>query len=352
MRNRAKAILTLLMLLAPPVAVQAYERGKVERFATLPAGEAHPEGICVDHQGNVYVVTVAANKRDPSGGTLIVFDPKGKHLRTVTIAGSTPWLLDLRFHPQTGQLLVVDYKAAKVLSVDPTTGASSVFMTVKGENPGLDGLTFDAAGNLYVTDAHGGIIWKVGKDGGEGSAWVNSPLLRPTRSPPPIGANGLSFNKKQTALFVANTAQDTIVKIPVSGSPLEAGTPEVFVNRAGGGPDGLIIDEDDNLWIACNQSDEILVLEPTQGGVIAKLGDFGGIDKDGAPIGFLWSNSLVFYGDDVLITNLSLDVGTATSRNLRTIDGPWAAAVKLHTVSRIKKHIPSIPGAPPQVVAQ
>ena len=229
------------------------------------------------------MVTVAANKPDTSGGTLIVFDPKGKHLRTVTIAGSTPWLLDLRFHPQTGQLLVIDYKAAKVLSVDPKTGASSVFMTVTGKDPGLDGLTFDAAGNLYVTDAHEGLIWKVGPDGGEGTVWVKSPLLKPTRPPPPIGANGLAFNNNQTALFVPNTANDTIVKIPVSGSPLEPGTPEVFVNRAGGGPDGIIIDEHDNLWIACNQSNEIMVLEPKQGRVIAKLGDFGGIDKDGAP---------------------------------------------------------------------
>jgi hypothetical protein len=29
-----------------------------------------------------------------------------------------------------------------------------------------------------------------------------------------------------------------------------------------------------------------MVVEPKQGRVIAKLGDFGGIDKDGAPIGF------------------------------------------------------------------
>ena len=340
--NRAKTFLTLLVLLATPIVAQAWERGKVERFATLPAGEAYPEGICVDRQGNVYVVTVGANKPETSGGTLIVFDPKGKHLRTVTIAGSTPWLLDLRFHPQGGQLLVIDYKAAQVLSVDPTTGASSVFMTVTGKDPGLDGLTFDAAGNAYVTGAHEGIVWRVGRDGGTGTAWVKSPLLKPTRLPPPIGANGLEFNNNQTALFVANTAQDTIVKIPVSGSPLEPGTPEVFVNRVGGGPDGLIIDEHDNLWIACNQSDEIMVVEPIQGRVIAKLGDFGGIDKDGAPIGLLWSNSLVFHGDYVLVTNLSLDA-SLRSQTLRTVDGPWAAQVKLHTVSKIKKHIPNIP---------
>src|SRR5204862_3316059 len=162
-----------------------------------------------------------------------------------------------------------------------------------------------------------------------------------TRIPPGIGANGLAFNRKKTALFVANTASDTIVKIPVTGSTFEAGTPEVFVNRVGGGPDGVIIDEHDNLWIACNQSNEILVLEPTHGQVIAKLGDFGGIDRNGAPIGFLWSNSLVFHGDDVLVTNLSLDVG-ALSSTLRTVDGPWAAQVKLHTISKIKEHLPSI----------
>ena len=334
-------VLVAALLTAPQLS--AFERGQVKRFATLPAGEAHPEGICVDGEGNVYAVTVAVNKPETANGTLLVFDPQGNHRRTVRIAGSSRLLLDVRFHPETGQLLVIDYGAAKVLAVDPETGASSVFMTVTGKNPGLDGMTFDHAGNVYVTDAHEGLIWRVGKGGGEATVWVKSPLLKPTRPPPSIGANGLAFNNQQTALFVANTANDTIVDIPVSGSPLEPSTPKVFVNRAGGGPDGLIVDEEENLWVACNQSNEIMVIEPDQGRVIAKLGDFGGIDHDGAPIGFLWSNSLVFHGDDVLVTNLSLDVGSVTPQHLRTIDGPWAAQVKLHTVSKIKKRIPRIP---------
>ena len=43
---RAKALLTLVLGDGTPLPVRAWERGKVERFAPLPAGEAHPEGIC------------------------------------------------------------------------------------------------------------------------------------------------------------------------------------------------------------------------------------------------------------------------------------------------------------------
>lgn len=81
-------LLTLLVLPGSTVTAQAWDRGKVERFATLPPGEAHPEGIAVDRDGNVYVVTVAANKPETAEGTLIVFNSQGKHLRTVNVAGS------------------------------------------------------------------------------------------------------------------------------------------------------------------------------------------------------------------------------------------------------------------------
>src|SRR3984893_18061826 len=103
--NTTKTILTLLVLLAMPITAEAFERGTVERFATLPPGEAHPEGITMDREGNFYVVTVAANKPETSEGTLIVFDPHGEHLRTVHIKGSSRLLLDLGFNPRTGKLL-------------------------------------------------------------------------------------------------------------------------------------------------------------------------------------------------------------------------------------------------------
>ena len=270
-RHASALILTCLLLC--PLNAAAWERGDVETFATLPAGNANPEGITVDKHGNVYVTTFAPTAPAGQLGRLFVFNPHGQFLRQVSIAGSSSALLGLDFHPQTGALLVIDFGSAKVLKVDPANGNSSVFTTVTGP-AGLNALTFDQQGNVYISDSFQGIIWKTGPNGGPSVAWVTSPLLT-TTGVPGFGANGLGFNKAFSSLFVANTGNDTIVQIPVSGGT--PGTPAVLTNSINGA-DGLILDSHDNIWVAANQADEIVVIDKT-GKVIAKLGDFDGIDK-------------------------------------------------------------------------
>ena len=123
---------------------------------------------------------------------------------------------------------------------------------------------------------------------------------------PPFGGNGLGFNKHGNTLFVANTGNDTIVKIPVSaGVP---GTPAVFVNSINGA-DGLVLNSHDNVWVAANQADEIVVVDPS-GKAIAKLGDFDGLDKSGVPRGLLFPASHGFSKDGnwLYVTNLTLDL--------------------------------------------
>ncbi len=344
MRLLSRAVL-LALLITTVVALhaEAWIRSPATTFATLPAGSGGPEGITVDSAGNVYVTSFGFTAAGSLTGVgqLFVFNHRGKLLRHVSIAGSSPHLLGLGFHPTTGALLVLDFGAGLVLKVNPMTGASTVFMTVP--NPaaaGLNDLTFDHAGNVYVSDSFQGIIWRTGPTGGPATAWVTSPLLT-TTGVPPFGANGLRFNKLQTALFVANTGNDTVVKIPVSGTPLTAGTPVVFVNSINGA-DGLLIDKDDNLWVAANQADEIVVLDPT-GRVIAKLGDFGGIDdEDGKPIGLLFPASLAFSpnGKFLYVTNLALDLRLFGL--VEAVDSQWAAQVTTYTVARIRARIPPI----------
>jgi len=199
-------------------------------------------------------------------------------------------------------------------------------------------LTFDHDGNVYISDSFQGTIWRTGLGGGAVTAWVTD-ALPATTGVPPFGANGLAFNNAGTTLFVCNTGDDTVVQIPV-GAGGNASTPSVFVNSVNG-CDGLIIDDDDNLWIAANQADEIVVLNPS-GRVIAKLGDFNGLDPHGAPRGLLFPASLVRSGPFIYVTNLSLDLRLFGLP--QAVDSQWAAQVRRHTISKIPARIPPVPG--------
>jgi hypothetical protein len=179
---------------------------------------------------------------------------------------------------------------------------------------------------VYISDSFQGIVWRTDRRGRAPVAWVTSPLLA-TTGVPPFGANGMDFNRSETALFVANTGDDRTIRIPViDGTPR---TPVLFTNRVNGA-DGLFVDEDDNLWICANQADEIVVVNQ-DGKAIAKLGDFGGL-RDGAPVGLLFPASLVRHGDWIYVTNLSLDLRLFGHP---TVDSEWAAAVNVHTIARI-----------------
>jgi hypothetical protein len=120
------------------------------------------------------------------------------------------------------------------------------------------------------------------------------------------------------------------------------GQAEVFTNSINGA-DGLVIDDDDNLWVAANQADEIVVVDPT-GRAIAKLGDFDGLRK-GSPVQLLFPASLRFSGDSLLVTNLSLDL-RLFSPTYASVDSEWCAQVSRYTVARIPAHLPPVQGLP------
>ena len=78
--------------------------------------------------------------------------------------------------------------------------------------------------------------------------------------------------------------------------------------------------------------------------VVAKLGDFDGLDPHGAPMGLLFLASLVRHGEFIYITNLALDLRLFGLP--QPVDAQWAADVKRHTVSKIPARIPSVSGLP------
>jgi sugar lactone lactonase YvrE len=336
MRRPPTYLIVLLSLSLVHTPARGWDRGVVTEFATLPSGSAHPEGITVDSKGNFYVVTWDV-ERPGKLGHLIVFAPDGTFQRRVEVEGSQNRLGDLSFQEETGKLLIVDCGGKQVLKVDPTTGASSVFISIPGEKACPNGMTFDKKGNIYLTDSSQGIVWRAGPTGGTPIAWVETDLLR-SNGVPPIGANGLAFDRGETALFVGNTGDDKIIRIPVVNG--EAGQPEVFTNSVNG-PDGMFFDEEGRLWVVANQSDEIVVLDST-GKAIAKLGDFNGLDERGAVRGILFPAEMHKQGDYVYVTNLAFDMRKFKGF-AQTLVSQWAAQVKVYNIVRIPARIPPFP---------
>ncbi len=329
---RSASVLVFLASALVSLNAAAWDRGNVQQFAALPAGSPNPEGIAADRDGNIYVTTFA-------GGKLFEFDRNGHLLRNNTVTPSSGGLLGLDFNPRTGDLLVLDFGAGNVLRVNPNDGSAQLFAAIgTGAGEGLNALTFDRDGNVYISASFTGKIWRTDPDGGSVTQWASSPLLT-TTGVPPFGANGVGFNKAHDKMFVANTGNDTIVQIAVNPDG-SAGAASVLVNSINGA-DGLILDDEDNIWVCANQADEIVVVDKT-GKAIAKLGDFEGIDRQGAPVGFLFPASLVRVGDWIYVTNLSLDLGTAFG--LPTVDSQWAGKVTTQTVSRIRARIPRVRG--------
>jgi sugar lactone lactonase YvrE len=126
------------------------------------------------------------------------------------------------------------------------------------------------------------------------------------------------------------------VQIPVK-SDGSAGTGVTFTTGVNA-PDGLAVDANDNLWVAANQGDEIVVVDPN-GMVVAKKGDFEGITDDGSIRGLLFPASVAFSADKrrLYVTNLALYLPFAGVPAI-AVDSGWTLQVKHYNIAVIDIH--------------
>lgn len=366
------ALVTLLLAASPAT---AWDRGQTATFAVLPnlPGNAPVaiEGLTVGPDGRVYTPTFGVNNKGAVAAPphLFSFRPDGVLLYNVALVNPAPGpapqpsttLLGLVFQASSKTLLICDLAQGIVWQADPRTGKSRVFMdTGLGSASGLNALTFDKAGNVYVSDSFQGVIWKTGPGGGAPSVFVDSQTLSPQAASgvilvPPFGANGVEFNNEYTKMYVANTAYHSIVEVPVDlngdGSVSIAG-PAAVLTTGINAPDGIAVDRHDNLWVVANQQDEIDVIDPNSldalgqplPKVIAKRGDFQGLSPNGTIEGLLFPASPAFSPDGQIlyVSNLALYLPYAGVPE-PAIDSPWTLQVSHYTIAELSAQIPPFP---------
>ena len=364
MKNRLAAFTIPLFVSLGAVTGPALAQGRlviqrdVVTFAVLPDGVRFPEGITANPaNGDIYVGTFDGGNQNK----LLRYNRHG-HLVATRDFGITP-LLGLEFdraHKKVYVLNVGDFTGVPGLdskiqriaadfnsttpiedvAVIPPVGAPNEREVVKGDKS-VDTITFgdnarvpnamvfDSHGNLYVSDSFQGAIFELPNVAGcsktcNVETFSHDPLLA-TPGFPPFGANGLAFNSDESALFIANTGDDRVLRLEmVSG--LRKVT--VFAESLNGA-DGLVFDNESGLlWVCTNQADEVVALN-ANGRIVAKLGEFRGINRDGTPDGLLFPASPVIVGDEIFVTNLAIPLTDAKGDEPEEDVTRW-------TVSRMK----------------
>lgn len=220
--------------------------------ATFPAGQAsiffdgifsepqlnHPEGLAFDSSGNVWC--------GGEQGEIFRIDSKGKGIELIASTGG--FALGLAFDAN-GYLYVCDLKHSAVFRLNPHNNELIRFAdgdrkgnSIKIPNvPVVD----DRNDWLYVSDSFhpqqsGPGIWRFDLATGKGELWYAEPLCF---------ANGLALSHEHNCLYVAETFDRQISRIPLQpdGSP---GEKEV-VTKVDALPDGVTLDRNGIIYIAC-----------------------------------------------------------------------------------------------------
>src|SRR6202048_5200585 len=151
------AFSAILGLLSPGPA-EAWDRGDVHNFATIPTfapngpGAACPneakscssdvEGVTVAPDGTVYSASYGYKREGALGGygELFVVAPNGQLSTDFPVVGSSPHLIGLEYQKSSKSVLIADLGKGVVWKIDPETQTTSMFMQaptiIAGKSPG------------------------------------------------------------------------------------------------------------------------------------------------------------------------------------------------------------------------
>jgi sugar lactone lactonase YvrE len=216
----------------------------------MPLGES-PEGIAISKDGKMYVSNTGA-----AGTEILQIFPDGSYSSYALIPG-VGQLVGLVTDP-VGNVYVAYMSADDNVRGIYRVNRNGVVERLAGSQEiGFpNSLTFDARGNLYVTDSYKGpsfegAVWQFGSDN-VFTLWLQDALLnggfQPGGPPFPLpGANGIIFFPPNK-LYVANTMQNSVSRILIGMSGEALSIELVKQDFLLYSIDGLAIDVHENVY--------------------------------------------------------------------------------------------------------
>ncbi len=210
------------------------------------------EGVAVDRMGTIYFGTIGS-------GEIWKLAPQGSP--TPFVRFSSGPVLGLKTDDD-GNVYAATGANRNVWRVAPD-GTTTRLASVPSAGT-LNDLVVDRRLNVWVTDSDNGTIYRIGPDGTV-TRWLDDPFLQKGPCPHPLSpaGNGIAFRgDDEEQLFVANTSQGSIVRIPVmdDGGP---GAPSLVAGPTCdlAGADGIVFGRDGLLYVALNIQDRIVRID-------------------------------------------------------------------------------------------
>ncbi|MFL6143834.1 MAG: hypothetical protein ACJ72N_18475 [Labedaea sp.] len=210
----------------------------------------HPEGIAYDPTRRTFLVSSLRH------GTVSVVHPDGS-VRTLVSDPRMPSTVGLHVDAARGRILVTygDIGISSHSEPDPAlrrtglgifdlrTGAALHVVPLADGTHTANDVTFDPAGNAYVTDSSGDAIWRVDPSG-HGSVFVRDPRFASSS----VGINGI-VSHPGGYLLVGKYDTGQLFRVSIRGVPK---VDEVRLDRPLVGVDGLALHRDGDLVAMTN----------------------------------------------------------------------------------------------------
>jgi sugar lactone lactonase YvrE len=210
--------------------------------STLASGVSRPNGLALDHFGNLFVATTTLDGTSYQG-TILKVTPLGVQ-STFASVGRDLYLVGLAIDSSDNVFvmgLTSGQNFASLIYKFTPGGVQSTFGSIPDPSQSF-GLAFDEAGNLLAADTFNQTVFKFAPDG------TRSVFVGPSAFNPDTGPAGLAFDRLGN-LFVSTESRtllignDTILKFTPEGVKSTFATGLTF-------PRGLAFDRSGNLFVA------------------------------------------------------------------------------------------------------
>ena len=312
------ALLTSVVAAAATASAADRPRWDTKALAIVPP-PGFPARAYVAPNGRIYEGTYDNPSGDTMPSRVLEYLADGTLLRSWTVRGqdlSQAHGVQVATSDAQGRLVLLDKAPARVILLDPRTGAQTTYATfadlptcgsppcspaLRDETPMADYGAWGPDGSLYVTDYQQAVVWRVPPGGGAAQVWLADHRLDGDM----FGTAGIALAADHKTLVISQgssaglmagnptTGRLYTITIGADGKPGDLN--QLWESGPAEAPDGLAIAKSGRIYVA--------LVSPTANQLVAIGPDGKEIDR--SPATYDSPSSVAFLGNSLIVADQS-----------------------------------------------